>query len=65
MVDKLIENGSAYRCFCTDKRMDLLRRDALRSQQIPKYDNKCRKLTQEDINDKINNGQSCCIRFKV
>ncbi|XP_077283072.1 putative glutamate--tRNA ligase, mitochondrial [Arctopsyche grandis] len=65
MVDKLIENGSAYRCFCSDKRMDLLRREALRSQQIPKYDNKCRKLTQEDINDKINNGQSYCIRFKL
>ncbi|KAL0895318.1 hypothetical protein ABMA27_011462 [Loxostege sticticalis] len=64
-ISKLLENGSAYKCFCTERRLNLLRRDAVRSQRIPKYDNRCRSLSEEDISEKIGAGTPYCIRFKL
>lgn len=64
-VVPLLENGSAYHCFCTESRLNLLRREALRARQNPRYDNRCRNLSQEEINKKLNAGESHCIRFKL
>ncbi|KAJ0181457.1 hypothetical protein K1T71_003542 [Dendrolimus kikuchii] len=64
-ISKLLENGSAYKCFCTERRLNILRRDAVKSQCIPKYDNKCRNLTKVEIMEKINAGVPYCIRFKL
>lgn len=33
----LLASGAAYRCFCSPQRLELLRRDALRRQQTPRY----------------------------
>ncbi|XP_032513816.2 probable glutamate--tRNA ligase, mitochondrial [Danaus plexippus] len=64
-ISKLLANGSAYKCFCTERRLNILRRDAVKSQRIPKYDNKCRNLSHQDIKDKIKAGIPYCIRFKL
>ncbi|XP_034840954.1 nondiscriminating glutamyl-tRNA synthetase EARS2, mitochondrial [Maniola hyperantus] len=64
-IKKLLDNSSAYRCFCTERRLNILKRDAVRHQRIPKYDNKCRSLSTEDINAKIEAGTPYCIRFKL
>ncbi|CAH2099456.1 unnamed protein product [Euphydryas editha] len=64
-IEKLLDNGSAYKCFCTERRLNILRRDAIRSQRIPKYDNKCRSLSHADIKEKMNAGTPYCIRFKL
>ncbi|XP_046427918.1 probable glutamate--tRNA ligase, mitochondrial isoform X1 [Neodiprion virginianus] len=64
-VETLLKNGSAYRCFCTDRRLDLLRREALRLRQIPRYDNKCRHLAKEDLAEKLRREEPYCIRFKL
>lgn len=61
-VKKLLENGSAYYCFCTERRLELLRRDAIRSNQVPKYDNRCRHLTPVQVAEKIANNDQMCIR---
>lgn len=63
-VKKLLENGSAYYCFCTERRLDLLRKDALRANQVPKYDNRCRHLTPVQVAEKLANSDSMCIRYK-
>lgn len=62
-VDQLIASGSAYHCFCTERRLDLLRRDAIRANLMPKYDNRCRHLTAEKVNEKIAKKQPHVIRF--
>uniref|UniRef100_A0A2S2QL89 Nondiscriminating glutamyl-tRNA synthetase EARS2, mitochondrial n=1 Tax=Sipha flava TaxID=143950 RepID=A0A2S2QL89_9HEMI len=59
----LLSSGHAYRCYCTEKRLELLRRDALRTRTIPRYDNKCRSLDKEEL--KHNEGKKYCIRFKL
>ncbi|XP_055911743.1 probable glutamate--tRNA ligase, mitochondrial [Eupeodes corollae] len=64
-VQQLIEDGSAYRCYCSQTRLDLLRKEALKQRQIPKYDNKCRHLKQSDIQDKLSKGVPFCVRFKL
>ncbi|VEN35935.1 unnamed protein product [Callosobruchus maculatus] len=64
-VEVLLKNGSAYHCFCTDKRLQLLRKEAVRAQEIPKYDNKCRHLSSEDVMTRLKRGDPSCIRFKI
>lgn len=64
-VEKLLENGTAYYCFCSDRRLNLLKKDAIRRREVPKYDNRCRNLTKKEVEEKLQNGSSHCIRFKV
>ncbi|KOC63949.1 putative glutamate--tRNA ligase, mitochondrial [Habropoda laboriosa] len=64
-VLKLINNGSAYYCFCTENRLQLLRKEAIKSGQVPKYDNRCRHLSNDDIKAKLDKGHPSCIRFKL
>jgi len=47
-IDQLIENGTAYRCFCTPERIDAVQA-ARRAQKLPpRYDRHCRKLSKEE-----------------
>ncbi|KAL1490344.1 hypothetical protein ABEB36_013058 [Hypothenemus hampei] len=64
-INVLLDKGSAYRCFCNERRLNLLKREALKRQEIPKYDNRCRHLTEEEIKNRLSKGDSCCIRFKM
>lgn len=64
-VFKLLDNKSAYYCFCTENRLDLIRRESLKLGQVPKYDNRCRHLSTDEINTKLKRGQPHCIRFKL
>lgn len=41
-INKLLETGHAYHCFCTERRLELLKKEALKTRQVPKYDNRCR-----------------------
>ena len=41
-VKVLLNNGSAYPCFCSEKRLDLMRREAARTRSQSKYDGRCR-----------------------
>lgn len=52
-VRKLLDNEQAYYCFCTERRLELLRRDALRAGENPKYDNRCRHLKPEKVAEKL------------
>ncbi|XP_034238214.1 probable glutamate--tRNA ligase, mitochondrial [Thrips palmi] len=64
-TNRLIENGTAYRCFCSDKRVELLRREAVRRGAVPRYDNRCRSLSSDEIAEKLSTGTTHCIRFKL
>ncbi|XP_053690619.1 probable glutamate--tRNA ligase, mitochondrial [Sabethes cyaneus] len=64
-VKKLMEDGRAYYCFCSERRLDLLRKDAIRLRQVPKYDNKCRHLTPGQIAERLAKNDKFCIRFKL
>lgn len=42
----------------------MLRKNALKTGQIPRYDNRCRNLTKEEAFSRIKNGEQSVIRFK-
>ncbi|EFO25182.2 glutamyl-tRNA synthetase [Loa loa] len=63
-VEQLIDSRNAYRCFCTKTRLDMLRREAARRHEVPKYDNHCRELTDEEVKKRLENGESYAVRFK-
>lgn len=52
-LEILIAKGHAYYCFCTERRLELLRRDAMRANEIPKYDNRCRHLPPDKVAEKL------------
>lgn len=64
-IQQLLDEGSAYRCFCSETRLDLLRKEALKQRQIPKYDNKCRHLSPVEVKEKQSKGVPHCVRFKL
>lgn len=41
-VNQLLDAGHAYHCFCTERRLELLKKEALKAGEVPKYDNRCR-----------------------
>lgn len=51
--DELLENGHAYHCFCSERRLDLLKKEAIKTRQIPKYDNRCR-CEQQTLYNQLN-----------
>lgn len=64
-VKKLLEDGSAYYCFCTEDQLQLLREEAIRANETPKYDNRCRHLTPVQVAENIANNDSMCIRYDI
>jgi len=64
-IKTLLESGAAYPCFCTTRRLDLLRRETLARGEVPRYDNRCRHLTRSDAQAKIESGVPHTIRFKL
>ena len=64
-VNKLLESGNAYKCFCTEKRLDLLRKEAARNRINNKYDGRCRHLSPSEIESKVSNRMPYTIRLKL
>ncbi|XP_037035839.1 probable glutamate--tRNA ligase, mitochondrial [Bradysia coprophila] len=64
-VKTLLENGTAYYCFCTERRLELLRKEQLKARETTRYDNRCRHLTPVQIAEKLANKDTFCIRFKL
>jgi glutamyl-tRNA synthetase len=59
-ADWLVEQGKAYRCYCTSERLDNLRKSGVQG-----YDLHCRTLSIEERAAHEANGDSYVIRFKM
>ena len=64
-TEKLLEEGKAYRCFCTAEELEANRKEATEKGLPPKYNRKCLSLSQEKIQEKINEGIPFSVRFKT
>jgi len=51
VVDQLIDEGYAYRCYCSKERLDDLRGAQMVAKQKPRYDGRCRNLTEASQED--------------
>uniref|UniRef100_A0A1A8MWY8 Nondiscriminating glutamyl-tRNA synthetase EARS2, mitochondrial n=1 Tax=Nothobranchius pienaari TaxID=704102 RepID=A0A1A8MWY8_9TELE len=64
-AQQLVERGHAYYCFCSPQRLEVLKKEALRAGQTPRYDNRCRHLRPDQVQEKQAQGASHVIRFRL
>ena len=64
-VQKLLETGNAYRCFCTKEELEERRVRAQEHKLDYKYNGACRELTVLQVEEKIAAGQPFVVRFKT
>ena len=64
-TDKLLAEGKAYHCFCTDEELESERQTLMAQEKMPIYQGKCRNLTQEQKNELLAAGRKPTVRFKT
>ncbi|XP_044602646.2 nondiscriminating glutamyl-tRNA synthetase EARS2, mitochondrial isoform X3 [Equus asinus] len=64
-AEALLKTGAAYPCFCSPQRLELLKREALRNHQTPRYDNRCRNLSPGQVAQKLAKDPKPAIRFRL
>ena len=47
-VDQLLTDGNAYRCFCSEERLQNIREAQIARKETPKYDGLCRNLSVQE-----------------
>jgi len=64
-ISQLLENGNAYRCFCTSDRLKEMRENQQKTKQQPKYDRTCAHLSDDDLQKKLDAKESFAVRMKI
>ncbi len=64
-VEKLLDQGLAYRCYTTSEELEALREAQKARNEAPRYDNRHRHLTPEERAAFEAEGRSSVIRFKI
>ncbi|MBI2871109.1 MAG: glutamate--tRNA ligase [Candidatus Omnitrophica bacterium] len=64
-ADALLSRGLAYPCYCTPQELEGRRQEALAKGLPPRYDNRCRDLSEKDRRRFQDEGRSSSLRFKV
>lgn len=64
-VHKLVEQGSAYYCFCSKERLEKLRNQQTIAKLQTKYDRHCLKLGRDEISRRLAAGESHVIRLLI
>ncbi len=63
-ADLLLKEKKAYRCFCTPELLDQKRKLAQAEKRKPMYDRTCLALSDEEVKNKMSQGEKFCLRFK-
>lgn len=64
-VQRLLREGHAYRCFCSQERLDSLKEAQLARGEMPKYDGCCAGLAPEEVERRLAVGEEATVRFRV
>ena len=64
-VEKLLANGTAYRCFCTAEELEAARKQQMAAKLPPRYSGTCRVLSVAQIEENLAAQKSFVIRMKV
>ena len=64
-VERLIQEGKAFRCYCTTERLDALRAEQRAAGMKPKYDGFCQHLTPEERAEKDAEGIPSVVRMAI
>jgi nondiscriminating glutamyl-tRNA synthetase len=64
-ADRLSQEGKSYKCFCSEERLENLRKEQLSKGKMPRYDGRCHTLSEEEIAKMESSGLRPAIRFRV
>jgi glutamyl-tRNA synthetase len=64
-IDRLINAGNAYHCFCTKERLDTIRKQQQLAKLPTKYDRTCADLDPDNVAERVRAGESHVIRMRV
>ena len=64
-VARLLDRGSAYRCFCTTSELDEMRQAAEARGEAFKYDRRCARLDAAEVERRVAAGVPFAIRFRM
>jgi nondiscriminating glutamyl-tRNA synthetase len=64
-ANRLFCEGKAYKCFCSPERLESLRKEQLSKGKMPRYDGRCRALSEGEVLRLESEGQHSVLRFHV
>lgn len=64
-VEQLIDSGHAYYCFCSPDRLRQMREKQQKINAQPRYDGLCRNLSLSEARQRIQDGESYVVRFRM
>lgn len=59
VIDEMLENGTAYKCYCSKERLEALREEQMANNEKPRYDGRCRDSHEHHAAD-----EPCVVRFR-
>src|SRR6478672_6183156 len=64
-AERMLANGTAYRCFCTQAELAERRAAAEANKESFKYDRRCDRLDRADVERRVAAGEPFTLRFRV
>jgi glutamyl-tRNA synthetase/nondiscriminating glutamyl-tRNA synthetase len=64
-AERLVKEGKAYLCFCTEDELQRDRERAVAEHRAPVYSGKCRELDAKDAEKRRASGKLCAIRLRI
>jgi glutamyl-tRNA synthetase len=64
-IKVLLDQGHAYRCFCTPERLAQVNEERQKAKLLPGYDRFCRNLDPSESDHRAETGESFVVRLKV
>ena len=64
-AERMLANGTAYRCFCTPDELSQRRAEAEARKESFKYDRRCDRLPADEVTRRAAAGEPFVIRFRV
>lgn len=61
---ELLDKGAAYKCFCSQETLEKMREVSLKKGEPPRYDGRCRILSDQEIESLEKSNTPYVIRFK-
>ena len=58
VIDQMLEEGTAYKCYCSKERLEALREEQMAKGEQPRYDGRCRHSHEHHADD-----EPCVVRF--
>ncbi|UMZ75371.1 glutamate--tRNA ligase [Natranaerofaba carboxydovora] len=64
-AEKLLTEGKAYECICTEEELEELREAQRNRGEVPRYNGRCKELSDEELIEYKEEGRKSVIRFDV